>query len=406
MERVICSTAPVFQSIMAIAARIRGPLSADALPAALARVVARLPLLGVRVGEVHRWGAHFVTQGVPAPSVRVIEGGAEDTWQKTLQQELTRTFPFEIGPLIRFVLIRMGEVSDLVLIANHVLLDGAGLLVLIREILWMLGDPAAAPAIPPIPAPMESLLPAAGRQPARLARSEQKPARGIAASGQAGPCTVLAWSLSEAESASLCMRSRAERTTVQAVICAAFLRAAAELDPSSTLRRVETPINLRGRIPQLTDDAFGNYMALLETAVDCHPGRSLWEIARAYKQQLLEQIDSEELFQRWRRLKEFAARIPNPVLGWLMRLLWRSALKINYDLSITNLGSIKLPTTYGPLRLETIHPPALSPTLPSHRLLSVVTFNGRISMALSSCDAAIAQQLQQGGLRHLRQALG
>jgi NRPS condensation-like uncharacterized protein len=407
IERMIWSVSSYFQSIGSITVRIRGELSVAQMHMALARLRVRHPLLAVRVREQHPWSAHFLTEGVPELEVRVVEARAEDTWRAVTEEELLRPFSFDTGPLVRFVLVRSEGFSDLVVVANHVVADGLSHIYLIRDILQELGDPALASAPPAAARPMEDLFPpppASGSDSSLRRTPESKPARGPAASDQAGPLSVLWWSLSEDESARVCARSRAERTTVYAAICAAFIRAVAELDTSSSLRRIETPVSVRGRLSEPIGEVVGNYVLVLETAIDCVLNGSFWELARLFKQQLNQELERDAPFSRWRPVSRFGAVVPSAVLRWLLRFAL-IPMKINYDFSITNLGRIHIPSSYGPLQIQAIHAPCLSAAAVNHRVLAVMMFDERISFSLSTQDRALAGDLKQRAMHHLRQSL-
>ncbi len=404
LERMICSIENVYQSTGTITVRILGTFSVERLQAALVRVQKRHPELCVRVEGLRGLGGSFVTDGVPDFPLTVLENAAEDRWQTVSIEEIARPFSFQIGPLVRFVLIRCAHHSDLVIVSNHLIADGVTGIGFLLELLWQLGDPNSAPPPPAQFPPLEDLLPAAPKQlPRRKPASHSR--RGLQPSAQAGPHGILFFALDAKESAALCQRSRQESTTIQAAISTAFLRACARLDPSSSMRRVETPVNLRGRIAQLGPAAFGNYMSLLQTAVDCDLKHGFWNVARTYRQKLSEQIDSFEPFEMWWQIKRFAARIPNPILGWLTRLNLRMRSQFTYDLSITNLGRLPILTEYGDLRIANIFPPSLGPAQVGQRLLSVLMFEERICMTLTHCDVRMAEKLKELGLSELRSAL-
>ncbi len=405
MERMLWKMAEHFQIFGTMTVRIAGTFSVDELRAALARVRLRQPWLGVRISSSDAFGACFQTTNVPDFVVRVVDPAAEDTWLTAAAQEHQLPFSFATGPLVRFALLRSAKFSDLVIIANHLLVDGTTLIYLIEEILQQLGDPeAAGPPSTAMP-PLEDLLPPlSGRSLLRHHRQSLTPVRPLAASAQTGQLGVLSWLLTEAETASLCRRSGAEQTTVYAAICAAFLRAVADLEKSSPVRRIETPINLRGQLSQPMDRAWGNYFTLVETAIDCAKERNFWGLARAFKHQLSQQMEKEALFWRWRVTKYLMKVVPNATLGWLLRhtLL---PFKIDYDLCITNLGRINIPVCYGPLRIEAIFAPTMSLGAANHRVLSVVTWGDRLAFSLTTFDLPLGNELKERAMHHLTQAL-
>lgn len=403
MERLIWKIAKHIQSTGGTTVRISGNFSVAELKAALTRVKARHPWLSSRVCDLHGCSACFDNEGVPDFTVRVIEGAGDEDWRTVIAEECERPFALEVGPLVRFVLLRSAQFSDLVMVADHLLSDAFSHIVIFRDLLQQLGEPGV-PIAPLPPAPlMEALLPPVSGRTLPKVPSGQPPAHGPAPTAAAGRLALHSFSLTAAETATLCERSRKERTTVYAAVCVAFIRAFAEVDQSSPVRRIETPVSLRDRLSAPVGEMVGNYVSLVETAVDSRSGSDFWELARIFKCELTRQIESEALFQRWRLIKRFAKLVPNSVLEWVLRhtLL---PIQVGYDMSISNLGLIKIPLSYGPLRLEAIFPPYLRPNAASHRIMSMLTFEGRIWFSLSTMDRLLADDLKQRALHHLRKA--
>lgn len=404
MERIIWSMAKYFQSIAMITVRVRGPFIASSFYAALAQLRVRHPLLALRVGAPHRWGAYWLADGVPDFSVRIIAGCTEEQWIAVAEAEMEQGFPFDTGPLTRFVVLQAAEFFDLIIVLNHVVADGLSVVGLALDLVQQLGNPAAAKPPAALLPPMEQLFPPRPKRSPRQRRAlTAKPGRGPSCVDTSGRLALLCWSLSEAETATLRTRSRAEQTTVYAAICVAFMRAFADLDKSSQVRRIETPVSLRERLSQPIGETFGTYMSLVETETDSAPDRPFWDVARAFKQELSQQVESEALFARWRQLERFAAWIPNALLSWLLRTAL-FPFKIGYDLSITNLGRIEIPDSYGALQLESILGVAIKPSAANHRILSTLTLGGRLRFCFATRDRALGQQIWQRASRYLAEA--
>jgi hypothetical protein len=68
---------------------------------------------------------------------------------------------------------------------------------------------------------------------------------------------------------------------------------------------------------------------------------------------------------------------------------------MDYDLSISNLGRVDLPSQYGDLQLEAIFAPTMNVMMDGHRILGVTTFAGRMNCTFTSRDplaAAVAER--------------
>jgi NRPS condensation-like uncharacterized protein len=197
------------------------------------------------------------------------------------------------------------------------------------------------------------------------------------------PLRVLPFALDETETSTLVSSCRAEGVTVQAALCAAFALPFAERHPDAPVRRIESPINIRARLLRPVEEVYGNYISLIYSDVDCAPGRDAWDIARQASQSLAAVTD-EQLFT-----------IPIVMMAVADRPLSIPVVNFNYDISISNLGQISIPTQYGQLHLESIYAPTMNVSLPNHRILGVTTFGGRMRCTFTSRDPEAPQIVQR-----------
>ncbi|MCX6653772.1 MAG: hypothetical protein NTY03_01490, partial [Candidatus Bathyarchaeota archaeon] len=100
---------------LSVVARIRGEIAQDKLRAALTKLRQMHPLLGVRVVLDSHQEAWFSSDGVTEPQLKVIPRDSDDQWMKAVQEEHNIAFDFEKGPLIRFILLKSAELSDLII---------------------------------------------------------------------------------------------------------------------------------------------------------------------------------------------------------------------------------------------------------------------------------------------------
>jgi hypothetical protein len=371
-----------------VAARIRGPLAPEKLPGALERLRRRHPLIAARVApDPDGAGACFTTEGVPPIPFRVADRESDDVWVREIQCEIARPFDYRTGPFFRCVLLRGPEVSDLLIVCDHITADGRSSIYALRDLLRLCADDnlVLGPLPPPrladlIPPPMmtkitEKIAADPGDTPNRPAWQPS--------AGPAEPMRVIPFELNEAETAALISRSRAEGATVQAALCAAFTLPFAERQPDAPVRFVETPMDIRSRLSRPPGEVFGNYISLVLLSLDCSPGRDPWEIAREARRALVSVTD-EQLFT-----------IPIILMNVAERPLSVPPIDVVYDLSISNLGRIDIPDQYGPLRLESIYGPTLDVSLPGHRILAVTTFGGRMRFTFTTREREAPQILRQ-----------
>jgi phthiocerol/phthiodiolone dimycocerosyl transferase-like enzyme len=277
-------------------------LASSVDPAAARRVLdalqAKHAMLRARIA-VGPDGPRFEVDGAEPLSLRVVTGDAE-AWQREAEAELNAPFSDE-GPLVRAVLVRQMDGSDVGLVFDHVIGDAMASFELLRAFARGLRDPATL-AGPPLPLPpaLTSLLPddIVRETPAFAARAGQG-MRTLLASGALRTLPrehdapvgerrsrILHATLDEAATTALADRARKERTSVHGALCAALLRAVqSELDAPCMLG-VTSPINVRGQLARPPGEDFGFYVAPMPTFHQVARERPFWELAREVKAQV------------------------------------------------------------------------------------------------------------------------
>lgn len=373
-----------------VSARVHGRFTQEALAQALARLRLCHPLLASRIEANAAGDVYFTTENVPAIPLRIVERTHENDWVAEVECELPQPYDHRIGPLLRCIWLRSHdtEVSDLILVCDHLTADGRACIHALRDLLTLLANPGLTlePQIPThlgqlIP---EAVLPHLEKVIAEALKNAPPPQPGgFRPRVSADPLRVLPFALSTEETATLMARCKAEKVTVQAALCAAFLAPFAEKHPEEPIRWVESPMDIRKRLSQSMEHVYGNYISLLFTQLDCSPSRSLWDIARDAARDLADTND-KRLFS-----------VPLILMTVAKEPLPMPAVTINYDLSISNLGRLNIPAQYGSLQLESVYAPTFNASQAGHRVLGVSTFNGQLRATFTSCDPAAPGLLQR-----------
>lgn len=367
-------------------ARVRGTFTLENLQNALERLRHHHPMLAVRIAPATDHApACLTTDGVPPIPLRVVERVSAQDWVREVECEIAQPTNYATGPLFRCVWLRGAEVSDLILVCDHIAADGLAGIYALRSLLEMLADPALNPE--PLFSPsMAELIPPAilTRINGIISAAADAPPRPYATHHQQAdkkPLRVLPFEVDEAQTSALVSRAHAENVTVQAALCTAFALTFAEMHPEEPIRKMESPVNVRQRLLQPVGEVYGNYISLIFFDIDCSSGQEhAWEIARHVKRSLNDATD-EQLYT-----------IPLVIMAVTDKPLQGPVVEINYDLSLSNLGRVNIPTHYGKLQLESIYAPTMGPSNPEHRILGVTTFNGRMRCTFTSCDPQ-AQQI-------------
>ena len=338
----------------AFAVRLRGPLDEAAIRDALAWLQRRHPALrvGVEIRSDRPW---FVAADVPPPiPLEVSVRQDDDTWLEVAWRGRNRPFALPAGPLVRLLWIRPEAGTDapceLMVVAHHCICDGASLVLLMRELLQALGDPARESGTL-AELPVAELLAAGGRRSGdRLLIAAARallPLAGLLPVRARGEEYYLHWELDAASTASLDRRCRTERATITLVLAAATLRAFRSVLGRAARGRVLCPVDARTLLPaigreQLFAVADAVMLSLGETSE-----AGLWAQARSLRERL---VTERERLDPGRRIA--LAEGLHGCVDALVRLQMQGRIK--QDAAITVLTGLNLPDGDGPVRLQAV----------------------------------------------------
>ena len=219
---------------------------------ALEKIREKHPLLGSRIVVDEDGECRFSLDGVPPIPLEVVADDTKDMWMRAASDEINYYFPWDRGPLIRFVLLHSGEHSDVLINCIHIVCDGRAMFPLVADLLRYATNPAVK--VTPLPSmpPMEQLLPQGlqvksgkGVLPAILNRAAALLAR--KANTNPALCypkqhtNILAWTVDRQKTTSLLEKSKIAGISMHNLICAAFYMAQHQVQRSaaSYLRRVK-----------------------------------------------------------------------------------------------------------------------------------------------------------------------
>jgi hypothetical protein len=391
-----------------LVARLRGALPADRLGNAVQRLEVRYPLLRARVSQEGR-AAHYVTDGVPPLPVRVVERLAEDDWLAEVAADMSCPFPLATGPLARLTVLRADDRADLLLSCHHAIGDGLSALYALRDLMRLLGTPETV--LEPLPELPRILEMAPPQVMARLAQLTPGEWQALLGAGEAdgsqplssvAPCPdltsesplhLLAWSLTADQTVALVARSREAGTSVHSALGAAFMRASGEVEGQGRWERtILNPVDIRSRLVVPVGEAFQNFFAGEFASANCAPDRDLWDVARDLRAALAHVARDERLFGEGLAFQQVLDHLPEGAS------LDHSALEQRqYDLSLSNLGRVDVPTCYGDLHLDALYGPVIN-GFEGERGLGVITYDGVMRLVYAFREASLAPE-QAAGIR-------
>ncbi len=419
----------------AIMARINGLISTVQIQNVLSHLKKKHPLLSTRITFDNQEIPYFISDKVPEFSVRVLPKKNHDHWQKIVAEELELPFPWQTGPLVRFVLIESKISQDLIVICDHCVADALSLAYLTRDILYQLGHPEnnidSLPQLPGIdeliPSTlMESVPQSKKRLPLIIGGllfiliSTYKVFQGIktilnwltfkfmprsttidlvskkqlendffdksAHNSKKEILTnsrlrIFSWYLPQAETSQLINRCKQEQTSVHAALCTACLLALNEIKEvnQSCIQKVASPISIRNRLSLPVGESFGFFAGRIISSVNYKLGMDFWDMARNFKQDLTNQIRDDKLAILFFRTKAILPIVANSTLRkyFFSILKFFDNGKLNYDLAVSNLGRLDFPIQYGSLTLEAMYGPIIN-TNEGENILGVCTIGNQL----------------------------
>ncbi len=376
--------------------RVRGQVSPEQISAALGRIRGR-----------HAGLLPADSNDAPFP-LEVRTDCGEDDWVATAQDELRGEFPDRSeGPLARFVMLRRAQGFDLLATFHHGASDGLSGTFVLRDLLQALADPQAQFESLPVPPRIwadPTTIPQAVRDNGSLKRRVAFTAAGLHAKvlfekvrrrfsapepEQPNPWdtpagdtdedrfVILPARLSAAQTSALVARCKQEGVSVHAAVCAAWLRAFTD-QTKARYGTVSSPVNIRERLSQPVGETSGVFLAMVETRLDCAPGRDFWQLARQFKDRFSPELHDERLFFKPLLFSKAFAQLSQADRRIMGRMMFQGP--VPYDFSITNVGRVVIPERSGALQVEAFYGPLVNSS-PYERTVGVGTLGGQLSMA-------------------------
>lgn len=424
-----------------VTVRIHGPFSTDSLREAARAIRGRYRGLVARIVREANCDFYLCDDGVPDISVEERSAEADGDWIQEVRRQLALPFDTWIGPLARLVVVRQKDCVDLLAVCDHTVADGLSAVNLIRDLCVQMTCPSSQAEFGPLPESLVSSIPPEVFElretkqvrrfgPAvvnvvgwyqRLRRwllREPKPnldgfpdyplMADLQASIERKNLRVTTWSLSPEQTRQLAARCRREQTTVHAAIVVAMARGyrACGAFGKQARRLIETPINARKYLVPQTEQGAGLYNLLNQTRIDGRPDVDFWTTARTFRKSFEKALALPELFG--------GSILLDDLLGGddLIKIREAAATidisKRFHDLSISNLGRVAIPAEIGPLRIESVHGPAVigRGTAP---VMGVATLHDRMTFIMTAHEdagsEATIQSIIDTAMRNLTDAV-
>ncbi len=369
-----------------IVVTLRGRVARDAWRAAFAEVQKRHPFLDVCVNQDDELAPYFIRgEGLPIP-LAFEPRRTRTHWQRTMEREVAEPFDQSAAPLLRAVVLEDEEGCDLILTANHIVIDGMGVVALAGDLLAAL----AGEKLLALPAPASAEERAArvrAANPLPVPQTEQATAgngdetlaaRTFACRKGGGTPRIAALRLTAEQTARLQRSCREQRTTIGAVLLAALATALRRLSPvlQETGLRVATPVDARPYLGNENDFVLSIVSARADSP---YPDMELWASARGLKAQVAPFQSFAEIEATFRRVEAVleqqfdAETLVQMLIG-----------KFGHDLLLSNLKNVEFAHAPGGIAVEAVWGPSVLLGVEGEQVVGSATFGGALHLVYSS----------------------
>lgn len=392
-----------------MAAKIQGQISDQEIDAALQKILKKYPITGVRF-ELDREGNCWLLPTNLSKLPLTIHERSPEQWTQVIEEEQRHIFNFETGPMIRFTLMRSGDKTTLIVNCHHSICDGLSLCFLLSDTLHFVAEPDSELGTISDPTlSLEQVIPfkSTGTIRQKIAIwsfNKRWKKTGVSFNFQdykrlfdkywkENPENrVTATYLQTHELQTLIKNCKQHQVTVNTALLTALL--ATQLEQQERKERkikIIIPVNVRERYSVKAEKTFGFFA--LGSFVEYNYDKTLgfWENTQKFQKMLELKLGDEEISHG--QIK----RLLSPFLwdsqyfvryGFLDNcvsesLLGRSKLleEVSF-LPVTNLGMVKIPRTFGRLKLEAVFGPCVFAG-DAEKVVGITTVNDTLTVTVS-----------------------
>jgi len=403
--------------VVVLVSRIKGPLSEDIVRQALDLVQRRHPRLHSRIVGL-KGNLCFESEGTQKIPLRLVD--KEVPWQEVVLEELNNKIESRQG-LMRAVLVRSDKhnVGHLITTIHHVIIDGLSGIRLHQEILTYMQKIASGEQISQVPG-LSALPPVDALLPDSMKKGFKGAIKGLLFFGrllfktvwyrpktleleacvplELRRCGMVHLELEVALTQQLVNTCKQKKTTVQAALCAAMLFVAAKKIRLTTVRvSCNSVVDLRKRLDfsphpgplsngeraRVSDENLGVLASGLMTFHILRTNTSFWALAREVKQQLKMGLERDDIF------------ITTLMFRRIAKLLLARPDKGSGLVTVTNVGKVNIPKSYGPYELESI---SFAPSMAAFGgsfMAAVTTFDGKMLINWTFSEPALSRETME-----------
>jgi NRPS condensation-like uncharacterized protein len=389
--------------------RIQGNLQETVLRQSLDIIQYRHPALNSHIIN-SRNSYHYQSKGTGKLPLQVVNIREGQEWEAVVNAEMNQVIDSS-KYLLRVVLVKtlnQQNINYLITTIHHAITDGLSSIQLHSEILTYCQNITAGKSLPivttlePLP-PIEKLLPAwtnsfkskLGRvalllniafqkywnQPKALRVEKYVPI-------SQRRCEIIHRQLSEESTRQFIQQCRQENTTVQSALCAALMLTVSKQLTKNHEDNIPVSclsyLDLRRRLqPEISTENMTVLAASLMKFYRITNNTSFWELGRKVKHNLNKKIHQGEIFQMIylaKHLINFSLLFPN---------------QVSPTVSVSNVGKVNIPHTYGELELEEISFVGSHALYAGMFIVHAATFQEKMTLNFVFSQPSLSQQTME-----------
>lgn len=352
----------------------------------------------------------YTSEDVPQIPLHVIERKGDEHWIEIAEKEMFEPLPWRTGPMVRVVLLNSKDKYDLLVGFCHIIADATSGVNFVQNLLSIVDklsrgvDLKPEPPLPELPSAHELIRDDLRYPPeflditGRIKRAIYKPVE-LKGDKEVLPeeriTRVIQRTLSPDDTKKLVSKSRKEKTSVHAALCAAlFQTMVVQIRQQQKVSRKGslmigciTPINARHLFTTPVGDNIGNFITDAFHYQLINAKSSLWSAARKVKKSIQRETKFGRDIKAVRNIGELLKITTNPVE--LLRTVDDSLLPV----AVTNMGRLDIPEKFGDITLEDLHfAVSVNPTAKSGISLAVTTFRGRMTINFLYAEPFISKE--------------
>ena len=356
-----------------VAGEIEGHKPVSEWQKAINKAQQRHPNLSVRiVVDAYSRPVFKHASFLPIP-LRVLETEQDFQWEREVEKELSTRFKTDQEALVRAVLIQRPKDTVLILTGHHSQSDGTSMTYLFRDILTAVSGQELKP-MPPQKSNDETV--GLTEDEGALASERTKP---LVKEKKSFAPKISSIRFAEESTINIIKRSREEQTTVHGALCAAVLIASRRLREEWAQKKIELISPICSRKALQLDDNYGLNITTHPVYFEGEQQLPFWHLARLAKAGL-DGTDTKEHVKNY--INFFRDLTFNT--ADIQKIIDTLKEAFNQEIMVTNLGSVKYGTDFGPLKLKSLYGPMVRSGKGMEQTIGAITTNGSLCLTNTS----------------------